>query len=129
MDESSQCCIVVSREQALIDVLKEQGERLVVAGEEEQAIDAVRANPEQPILVDVAEFLNWPKLLRMREDDECRPGVVIGYAPPIRQDLLETAELFCDEVVPRPTIMRRLAPLLERVRAEPQSEASSGGCC
>jgi hypothetical protein len=125
MGTSADCCIVVCREQPLIDVLEKQGETLVVAGDDEAGIEAVRAHPDQPVLVDVAEFPQWPKLLRMRETDQVRPGLVIGYAPPVRQDLLEEAELFCDDVVPRPKILRNLPELLEGARG---SGCGSGNC-
>jgi hypothetical protein len=125
MEPSAACCIVVCREQPLIDVLEKQGETLVVTRDSDQALDAVRQHPDQPIIVDVAEFPDWPKLLRMRESDEVRPGLVIGYAPPVRQDLLEEAELFCDDVVPRPKILRNLPELLEGARG---SGCGSGNC-
>lgn len=119
MTDTDERCIVVSNEQQAIDTLVALGEPLLVVRGAEEAFAAIRANPGQPVFVDVAAFPDLPKQIRIREDGNgFVPGTVVGYASPVRQDVIEAAELFCDEVILRPTVMRTLPALATRLRQD-----------
>jgi hypothetical protein len=119
-------CIIVSEEDRLIELVSELDMTVYVVSDETTMFEAISANPGHPVFVDVATFPDAPKRIRLREDgDTIAPGAVVGFASPVRKDVIEAAELFCDEVILRPALIRTLPELATRLSIDTTSTENS----
>lgn len=72
----------------------------------ERALDALRAAPGAVLVVDLTAF---PDLASRVREEFPGAGRIVGFAPHVRTDLLDAARQWCDDVVPRGSMVKHFA--------------------
>lgn len=74
-------------------------------GREEQVRGELEQYPEAVVIVDLGAFPSLPEQVRTWGFR----GRMVGFAPHVERELLEAARPWCDEVVPRGSVVKHFA--------------------
>ncbi|MCW2955153.1 MAG: hypothetical protein JWO69_22 [Thermoleophilia bacterium] len=89
---------------------------------EERLMEALRADPEAFVVVDLPAFPELPAQLAQGDDAPPAAGV-LAFAPHIHEELMDSARPYADLVAPRGATVRSLVAQLERIRERRASAA------